>query len=277
MLKHEGGLEMSFFAVQVKSGQEIEAKEMLKAVFSKLKSIEVKAIYALESFTHVVQQGKAADKLSECLDDNDILEYLQAKRVRENLRNLRTAYAEMPEGHGEMTMMQESYEQEMKEQTKSLKENKPSKRLSVVLKGYILLELTEDVFELPRTIWQAVMSVSKVSSILSPYCIPEEEVEQFFETIDLTPSVEINVDQDNSDDVISDEKRDECVHSVQQSPIAHWMEKCRLFISRKKKKVSIPLPLFHYFLENKAEMVDETELPSFIQRIMRSVRLEVSG
>lgn len=268
---------MSFFAVQVKSGQEIEAKEMLRAVFSRLKSIEVKAIYALESFTHLVQQGKEADKLSECLDDNDILEYLQAKRVRENLRNLRTAYAEMPAGHGEMAAMQESYEEEMKVQTRCLKEKKPSKRLSVVLKGYILLELAEDVLELPQTIWQAVMSVSKVSSILSPYCIPEEEVEQFFETIDLTPSVEISLDQDASDAVMSDEKRDECAHSVQQSPIAHWMEKCRLFISRKKKKVSIPLPLFHYFLENKAEMGGETAIPSIVQRIIRSVRLEVGG
>ena len=48
---------MAFFVVQVRTGAEIEAKEMLKTVLLRSGDSMVKAIYAMETFTEIIRDG----------------------------------------------------------------------------------------------------------------------------------------------------------------------------------------------------------------------------
>lgn len=294
---------MSFFAVQVKSGQEIEAKEMLRSVLAAVQDVKVRAIYALESFTHVLKDDFLYDAVSEYLDEKDIAQYLETKRIKNNLSTLRMAHAEIPsDSSGEIEELRRSYQKEISQQSRDLKDMQLSKKIYSVMKGYILLELKENLFELPKELWQLVKRVPKVCGIVSLYSIPEEEIEHFFETIDLTPSVEVNVIQEEANlpqeeeaaTVQEDsEYEKECVQSKQtqndvqendpelpdeELPVQKWIEACRLFLHEKKKKIRIPFPLFRYLQKNKdfTCALLSGKLSIFLS-VSGFIRLEMSG
>jgi len=294
---------MSFFAVKVKSGQEIEAKEMLKSVFAAIHDTRIKAIYALETFTHLLKDDNLHEEKSGNLDDKDITDYLQTKRIKDTLSTLRAAHAEIPSDSGrEMEKLRHSYQEEIDQQSKNLKDMQLSKRIYTVMKGYILLELKEDLVELPGDMWQMVKTVPKVCRVLSPYSVPEEEVESFFETVDLTPSVEINFIQDKVNlpeveetatvqDQYGNEKK--CVepelpqNDIQEKdtkiadeelPVQRWLEACYLFLRKKKKTIWIPLPLYRHLQKNRILTFRFlNEKISLFFCIPTSIRLELSG
>lgn len=291
---------MSFFAIQVRGGQEIEAKEMLKSVFKALDDIQVETIYALETFTHVLKKNLAQNELSECLDENDIADYLHAKRTRENLSNLRAAYAGIPADDClELNNLRNSYQDEISQQSDDLKKRKSSKKIRTVLPGYILLELKDNLFELPKQIWQMVKSVPKVTGIVSPYSIPEEEMEQFFDQIDLTPTVEVYVsdEEQNSEGIsISGEAKNPAHESrnlqvfdsepleyleedlQEKTCVQKMIERCRLFLRGKEQIIGVPLPFFkqlkHQEFIFKEQMNKKADIFLYLARMMR---LEVSG
>ncbi|WP_046176717.1 transcription termination/antitermination NusG family protein [Domibacillus indicus] len=267
---------MSFFAVQVKNGQEIEAKEMLKSVLEAMSSVGVKAIYALESFTHVLKDDSLCDEVSEYLDECDVAQYLERKRIKDNLSALRAAHAEISsDSSEEMESLRLCYQKEISRQSKNLKDLQLSKRIYSVMKGYILLELKENFCELPKELWQLVKRVPKVCGIVSPYSIPKEEVEHFFDTIDLTPSIEMNVIQEEANlpqveepEIIQEDL--DCEKEIvnfkqaqndgqendpewpgEKLPIQKWIQACHLFLHEKKKTLQMPFPLFTYLQKRK--------------------------
>ncbi|MCM3791275.1 hypothetical protein M3221_23355 [Domibacillus indicus] len=294
---------MSFFAVEVKSGQEIEAKEMLKSVLAAVQDVKVKAVYALESFTHVLKDDSLHSEVSEYLDEIDIAQYLETKRIKNNLSTLRMVHAEIPsDSSEEIEALRRSYQKEIRQQSRDLKDMQLSKKIYTVMKGYILLELKEELFELPKELWQLVKRVPKVRGIVGRYSIPEEEMEQFFETIDLTPSVEMNVIQEEANLPQAEESatvqedfdhEKECVeleqtqNDVQENdpespdgepPVQKWIEACRLFLYEKKKKIRIPFPLFKYLQKNKdfTCALSTGKLLIFLS-VSGYMRLEMSG
>lgn len=299
---------MSFFAIQVKNGQEIDAKEMLKSVFTKVKESQVNGIYALETVTHMVDKDSKTEELSEYLNGCDIADYLQVKRTRENLSNLRAAYAgiDPEDDSAETKQMRELYREEIAQQSKKLKKTGcRGKKIQGVLKGYILLELKEDLFELPKRVWHLIKSIPKVTGIVSPYSVPDEEVEHFLEHISLLPTIEVyspeEVKQDENEcdrlhvenmevadqEIEKDDKHEASIAEQLEelkeladgnSPIQGMFEKCRSFIRRKREVLSIPVPLFkHVYKRHNVEFEKEIQDTEFIRKFMSMLRLEVSS
>lgn len=299
---------MSFFAIQVKSGQEIDAKEMLKSVFTKVKESQVNGIYALETVTQIVDKDSKTGELSGYLNEDDVKNHLQIKRIRENLSNLRAAYAgiDQEDGSAETNQMRESYREEIALQSKKLKNiGGRSKKIQGVLKGYILLELKEDLFELPKKVWHLIKSIPKVTGIVSPYSLPDEEIEQFFEHISLAPTIEVysseEVKQDENDcdrlheenievadqKMDKDDKREASIAEQLEelkeladgdSPIQSMFEKCHSFIRRKREVLSMPIPLLRQvYKRHNVEFEKEIRDTEFIQKFMCMLRLEVSS
>jgi transcription antitermination factor NusG len=315
MFKRLGGRRMSFFAIQVRCGQEIDAKKMLKSVLEKEKDIRLNGIYALETFTQSITKNSKREEISEFLDDCEVAHYLQAKRTRENLSNLRSAYTRMDldDQDAEMQKMRVSYQEEIAQQTKELNDMKcRGRKIRSVLKGYILLELEEDLFELPKKLWRLIKSVPKVSGIVSDYSIPDEEITQFFDQIDLTPSVEVCASEEIKSVEALEEEQNEALHTDnistengnqkpesvktveipiekqledikeqthEDDPLHRMIVQCQAFIRDKKEGISFPMPLLKYFYRKCSvhSFIGSSHGSDFIREFLGILRQEVSG
>lgn len=184
----------SFFVVQVQTGFEIEAKEFIQVTLDRLKNNSVKTIYAMETFTQI-SNDDALD-FSE-LNPEEISEHLYAKKIQASLTSLRNSYDDLKESNTEGTHdLLESYRESIRELTKQLREIRlNTKKISSLLKGYILIELKDDVFTIPSELWHIIKSVPKVIGFPSRNNVPQEEIDFFFESIDLTPRVEVELDE----------------------------------------------------------------------------------
>ncbi|WP_050179640.1 transcription termination/antitermination NusG family protein [Domibacillus robiginosus] len=297
---------MSFFAIQVKSGQEVDAKEMLKSIFYKRKEFQVKGIYALETVTQVLGRELNSENLSDFLDNGDMTAYLHTKRTKENLSNLRAAYAgiDPADDSDETKRMRESYQKEIAQQSEELKNtNYRGRCIQSVLKGYILLELKEDLFEIPKRVWHLINSIPKVIGVVGSYSIPDEEMEQFFEKIDLTPAVEVcaaETEEKSEEEQLheanmsgtnqeteGDEKHEASVADQldelkeltdDKSPLQSMFEKCRSFIRGKREILSLPVPLLVYIYKKQhASFGQEIRDSDFVRTFIGRLRLEVSS
>lgn len=297
---------MSFFAIQVKSGQEVDTKEMIKSVFGKTREFQVKGIYALETFTQILGKESKSEELSDFFDNSDVMDYLHTKRTKENLSNLRVAYAGIDpvDDSDETKRMRESYQKEIAQQSEELKNaNCHGRSIQSVLKGYILLELKEDLFEIPKRVWHLINSIPKVIGVVSSYSIPDEEIEQFFEQIDLMPAVEVcapeteekdeeeqlheanmagidlQTEGDERPEASVAEQLDELKELTDtKSPLQSMFEKCRSFIRGKREVLSFPVPLLAYIYKRQhASFEQEIQDSDFVRRFIARLRLEVSS
>ncbi|MFC2947559.1 transcription termination/antitermination NusG family protein [Virgibacillus sediminis] len=258
---------MSFFAVQVRTGSEIAVKKMLGDLLTRLGDDAVKAIYALETFT---QTGKEMD-ISE-LTDTDISNHLFVQRIQASLSNLRVAYEEMKASTGASDIMDE-YRRQIKHLTARLKNLRPSsKKIGSVLKGYILIELENNFHYLPNHLWHLIKSIPKVSGFPSKMNIPQEEVDAFFEEVEMSPEVElqfneilsyeehleeqnillerVNQSQDSEERKSLDESLEDMhtdvveeVKDIKQAPLP-MMKRIQAFIKNKREMVRLPVALF---------------------------------
>ena len=185
----------SFFAVQVYTGFEVEAKEMLKAMLKKRGIQSVKCIYAMEKADCI------ADELGERgygdLTDGDISQYLHVKRLQAGLTNLRNACDRLKSFHDEDSLsLLESYRVSIRELTAELREaRKNIKKVGSVLNGYILIELQDsNIHTFPADLMFVLKSVPKIIGLVNRNDIPFEEVELFFQQLDMTKEIEMEFD-----------------------------------------------------------------------------------
>lgn len=277
----------SFFVVQVHTGYEIEAKEMLKVVLNKTNNTNVKAIYAMETFTEVVKNNDDFLNLSNFdLDEESISEHLHVRRIQAGLTNLRNACEGLKSHNGEdsLTLLQ-SYQENIRSLSKQLREvRKNSKKISSLLNGYILIELTNDVYTLPNDLWHLIKSVPKIVGFPSKNNVPQEEIEYFFQKVDITPQVELEFDEilayeeiemiqselldeanessvsesgikliDEMDELnqsleseINEIIEDSNIHKDNKSvsPIGRTLVSIKAYVQRKREKVKMSMPLF---------------------------------
>lgn len=270
---------MTYFVVQVRSGAEIEVKEMLNTVLNRAGDSMVKAIYAMETFTEIIRDDNTAVDLSE-LNTSDISEHLYVKRIQAGLNNLRIACDKLKEYKDANSLaLLETYKDSIRELSKDLREvRKNTKKISSVISGYILVELNVDFYYFPDNLWHLVKSVPNVTGIPSKYNVPQEEIDAFFQQVDITPEVEMQFEEILSSEEFV-EARNEILHEANKvvgtveekdllekidiiatkvvdsvnemkndidssNPIMRNVERCKAFIRRKRQTVVVPMDLF---------------------------------
>lgn len=295
---------MAYFVVQVRSGKEIEVKEMLKAVLLRTGESMVKAIYAMETFTEVVRNEHDMIDLS-ALQTEDISDHLYMKRIQAGLSNLRVACDNLKvyEDANSLNLLN-SYKENIRELSTELREaRKGTRKISSVLSGYILVELNVNFHYFPDNLWHLVKSIPNVAGIPSKYNIPQEEVDAFFTQVDVTPEVEMQLDELLSNEEIHDMKKEmlheankvigteeegellESIDSLEttlsgslnemkatietSSPIRSLVERCKVFVRRKRQSVVMPSTLFKG-IYNEIELHDlfpTTRADDFLHRL----------
>ncbi|RST57359.1 hypothetical protein D5F11_022895 [Siminovitchia terrae] len=216
----------SFFVLQVHTGFEIEAKEMLQSVLARTNNRTVKSIYAMEKVESVYQTSEDLKELTE-LDRDEISEHLHAKRLQAGLSNLRHACEAMKRYEDADTLaLLDSYRENIRALTKQLKElRKGSKRIGSVLNGYILIETHENISRFPSDLLHIVYSIPKIIGLPSKNNVPQEEVDSFFTQIDISPEIEIELDEFS--DVEEDEQvKHELIEQANEvigSPKEKWL------------------------------------------------------
>lgn len=279
---------MAYFVIQVRSGKEIEAKEMLKSVLLRSGDSMVKTIYAMETFTEIVRMDDASVDLSE-LKTEDISDHLYVKRIQAGLSNLRTACNNLKEYKDVNSLaLLADYKDSIRELSQQLRAARnESKKISSVISGYILIELNVDFHYFPDNLWHLVKSIPNVTGIPSKHNIPQEEVDAFFHQIDVTPEVELQFEELLSSDEIMaakgelienielvestlfDSVADMILKTDSTGPIKSLLERCKVFVRRKRQTIIMPSKLF-LNLYNEIEMQGLFLAPStfdFLQRI----------
>lgn len=185
----------SYFVLQVRTGFEIEAKEMLKVVLKKSGDTTVKAIYAMEKHSQLIEDNDVIDVAE--LKNEQITEYLKIRRIQSGLNNLRRSCQELKQTRDVETLsLLDSYRQNIRELTQELKDlRKSSKKVESVMNGYILVELNQSIPYFPANLWHLMKTVPKVIGMPSKNNIPEEEIEHFFQMIDMSPEIELELDE----------------------------------------------------------------------------------
>src|SRR5690625_4412340 len=100
-LDRRGEMVMAFFAIQVRTGQELKAKEMIKYLLKDSNVREtclVKSIYALETYTEYVNDKKKAEfDVSRKINRKNVFNKLQQDSMNKELKNVKKQYQSMKE------------------------------------------------------------------------------------------------------------------------------------------------------------------------------------
>lgn len=189
----------SIYAIQVRSGFEIKAKEMLEYVLKKANEKRVLNIYALHTKTKIISQNSEnahTDTDSESSINNHFLKRQYALSIankREQLKAIERYRSP------EYEQIKKQYRKQISELTRKLAllKKEDNTQIRTVLKGYILIELKDTITYLPNQLWQLIKSVPHISRILSRHPIPEEEIANFWANLDdeLSTEVEIYFDE----------------------------------------------------------------------------------
>lgn len=264
---------MSFFPIQVVTGKEILTKEMLCKTLNMKQENVVKAIYAMESFDAITD-----DNNSDAIETEDVVNHLHIQRLQFGLSNLRFAYENLKQSNNEESCnLLHDYKKNIRNLTNQLNQiRNHTKKIQSVFPGYILIELKEDFHYLPDHLYHLIKSVPGViSSSLnnSRLKILDDEVDVFFQTLELTKEVEVQLDE-----VLSYEekrqKENEILHQMSQ-PVGKekkqelvkeldnlnlnveqevskmrkvsdtFIERIRTFIKNKHQTITMPLIVFH--------------------------------
>ncbi|OEC01253.1 hypothetical protein GY31_13160 [Lysinibacillus sphaericus] len=207
----------SFFVVQVKTGAEVETKEMLKIVLDRLNNEEVKAIYAMETYTEVMKELPTDNNL-EGMGEYPISEFLHIKRIQTFITNLRISCEKIKENMtNDSLLLLEDYQKQIKSLRKILQgTRKKSAKIRSLLKGYVLVETVWNYKTLPSSLWHVIKSVPKVIGIPSKFNVPSDEINHFFENLDMTPQVEMEFDSFIASVAEIEKVKNELLHEANQ-------------------------------------------------------------
>lgn len=283
----------SVFAIQVRTGLETKAKEMLKHVLIKTNETMVKAIYALETHTEFINGNSEVVNVN-AITENDISEHLTKESYRSAISNKRKQLEAIERyDTPKYNEMKNLYEKEINILESKLTQLKSTtKSLHSVLSGYLLIELEQNSTYLPNRLWHLIKSVPLVSKILSTDPIPEEEMEQFISNLDevLVPQVEISFEKEvdfeevnkmqckvleevnqkgiskEEEEALIDkidniklsvvEKVKKIIESKPENPL---FNKIKAFIKRKREVVSMPLRLLeNLYTDNELQFIGKT-------------------
>lgn len=304
----------SMFAIQVKTGSETKAKEMLKYVLESANYDLVKGIYANETHTKVISENDHENSF--LLDDFDIVEediqsHLQKESLRNAITNKRHQLEALERYSGsDYEKLKNYYKQEINQLEKELKEiRNNSKEVASVLCGYILVELKWNSLYLPDELYHLINQVPLVQSVLGFDPIPQEEVEFFFSNI-IEENIEIVFEEEltyeeikekqerllimlNDKEDTNDEKKEtikeelDNLHINVVEKIKNFLEnnetqpnsllsKVKAFVKRGRKRVSMPLKLFKSLLSEDEVKRGEVKLSErdFIDRFSRLIKTE---
>lgn len=183
------------FAVQVQTGRELEAKQLLQVVLDRAGDTMVKSVYAMESVTQVLSDVQ--EEIPFELSQDDIPHHLHLKRLNEYLGNLRAGYGELMESKSSEYPhdLESSYKESIR-QIQSLIQKIKKKvkgRMKSVLPGYILVELNVNYHTLPAHLWHLIKSVPKVIGVVSQNNIPQDQLKQFFKTTEVEQEMEVQM------------------------------------------------------------------------------------
>ncbi|WP_193065503.1 transcription termination/antitermination NusG family protein [Oceanobacillus oncorhynchi] len=268
---------MTYFALQVKTGQELKAKEMIKLLLKKSKeksSHLIKAIYAKETYTQYFDcnEKKKLNLSPEQVTENDIFNSLHLDSLKEGLSNVKKQFDSIKKYEDETSnKMKLDLKKKMDHLTGQIDTiRSTAKNLKAAFPGYILIELRTETLYLPNELWQLLNQCPFVASIPSKHNIPAEEIDYFFSTNAKTePDIEIQFEEAVDYDEVMNQKQellhranttdnqneehqmldemDELdsdfvseVNSVSSHPM---MEKLVAFIKNKRKTVKLSLSL----------------------------------
>lgn len=243
----------SVFALQVRTGFEIKAKEMLKHVIRQTNETLVKGIYALETHTEIINKDTDLKSVEEINREDDLF-HLRKQELRTSITNRRRQLDSIERYNTtEYNDLKEKYKDEINQLERQFNQiGRSSKKVHSVMSGYILLELIPKSKYLPNHLWHLIKSVPLVSNILSTSPIPDEEMEFFAERLEetLEPKAEIEFGEklDHSEiDVIESEiltrineentkkeTQDDLINKIDKKTVS-IVEKVRDIIKSKKK------------------------------------------
>lgn len=182
----------SVIAVKTRSNMELKAKKMI-LWFQKQKGIDqIKDVHALETFTEVIDEH--TEKVTSTLTNKDIEQNELRKELGSEVTNLKKQLdvTECLNKRGELRANIKDLEQQKNKIRK--------KKIESVVKGYVLIELKEGIYELSNDIYALINNVPVVQYVLSQLPILQEEISSFFNTIkeELEPQVEFEVNNPKS-------------------------------------------------------------------------------
>jgi hypothetical protein len=183
------------YAVQVRTGSEIKAKEMLKRVLSNANDQFVEKIFALETKTLL---GNNLVDTSDVVTEEDIRNHLVKEELNSYVTNKRTQLEAIERYNDESyEQVKEDYKQSINSVQKELVKYRKKPKVSSVLNGYILIELKETLEMIPNSLIGLITSVPYISRVLNQ-AIPEYEVNSFFESVEnqTMAQAEINFGQE---------------------------------------------------------------------------------
>jgi len=305
----------SVFAVQVRTGQEIEAKQMLLTVLNRAGDRMVKAVYAMESVTHVLPD--AQEDVPSTFDPDAVSYHLHLKRLNEYLGNLRMQYAELRKSAGqsaEQNTLRETYRESIRRVQsliKTVRRNAKS-RMKSVLPGYILVELLPNFHTLPATLWHLIKTTPNVIRVVSRNNIPEDQLKRFFETTEeeMEPVVQVAFEEEvrlvedrirearellhqanTTDDIKKKKERFKAVEQesktmVEQvneikesidpdSSLKRLVQRCKAFVRRKKETFVFPIRLFETVRNDLDPHHQKRSLKDLVSEIVKSLQCEV--
>lgn len=241
---------MAFFAVQVHTGAEIKVKEKLEFLLNKHSwKHDVKAVYALETYTELVNENKTSFDFSE-LDNKDICEFMQLQRMRMGLANLRQQYVALKRHTETEISLVNTYKEKICELTSEIKDfRQRTKQVTSLLKGYILVEIQQNFWKLPNELWHLIKSVPQVVNILKN-SIPDYEIKSFFNKIKVTPEIELELDNILSLDEINEienellEKANEIVGTKQEKEILEQIDELHVNIETEVETIAQSIPVY---------------------------------
>lgn len=186
---------MSYFVVSVKTGTELQVKELLLKVLSSYENnANVDAVLAMETYTHLPNESSTyAEK--QVVDNREFETYLHYRNLQGLLNNLRIAYENL-KGHldAESLCLRDTYRKEISILTKKIQQEKQKvKKIISVLKGYIIIKTTKETLEISKSLWHIIKDIPNVIGFPSTYSIPQEEMDSFMNHLDLSPEVQISL------------------------------------------------------------------------------------
>lgn len=265
----------SVFAMQVRTGYEIKAKEMLKHVLLKTNDTSVKKIYALERKTFLDPATVDSDVIS----NEDISNYLVKEQLNSSIANKRLQLGTIARyENDEFNTLKNNYKKEINQMQKDVSSLRKKTKIYSVLHGYILIELKSTVKYLPDFLLNIIKGVPLILKVLSVNPIPTDEINKFFEKIKdvLVPHTEIKIDNEIETEIRNKikskemtpkekvkqiieleerrlsivEKMKSILQNKKDKPTTSILQKINLFIKRKRATVSMPSNLLKQLYTN---------------------------
>lgn len=298
----------SYFAVQVMTGKETNTKDLLKQTLFYKGINLVKGIYANETHTEFVNHKTKNVNDDFLITEEDISVHLEKERMRSYITNRRLQLEAIEKYESiEYEMVKDDYRKEINQLEKQVREMRErSKSLHSVLNGYILIELSVEVAELPPDLWHVIKNTPNVISILSSIPIPKTEVDYYFEQFvsNSEPEVILSFDKETSyedckekqyellnklndkksnltkSEVKEIENKLDNIHEdivnevntvIESKPVNEFISKIKAFIKRKHKMVSLPKTIFNelYGIAERGQIGKYLSEKDFIKRFTK--------